>query len=57
MTRYKKKWSGEADAKLQDWNIYYSDGIEEYTTSVIGFLSAIGGIREHIPVCASKTIL
>ena len=37
-----KKWSDEADAKLQDcfaitdWNMFLdsSDGIEEYTTSV-----------------------
>ena len=39
-----KKWSDEADAKLQDcfaitnWNMFQdsSDGIEEYTTSVTG---------------------
>ena len=43
----KKKWSDEADAKLQDclastdWNLFrnYSDGIEEYTTSVTGFIN------------------
>ena len=42
-----KKWSDEADAKLQDcfaitdWNICgdSSDGIEEYTTSVTGFIN------------------
>ena len=47
MTRLIKKWSEEADAKLQDcfattdWNIFRdsSDGIEEYTTSVIGFIN------------------
>ena len=45
MTRSIKKWSDEADAKLQDcfsitdWNMFWdsSDGIEEYTTSVTGF--------------------
>ena len=47
MTRSIKKWSDEADAKLQDsfastdWNMFrdFSDGIEEYTTSVIGFIN------------------
>ena len=42
-----KKWSDEAHAKLQDcfsstdWNMYWdsSNGIEEYTTSVIGFIN------------------
>jgi hypothetical protein len=42
-----KKWSDEADAKLQDcfaltdWNIFRdsSDGIEEYTTLVTGFIN------------------
>jgi hypothetical protein len=41
-----KKWSDEADVKLQDcfsstdWNMFRdsSDGIEEYTTSVPGFI-------------------
>ena len=47
MTRSIKKWSDEADAKLQDcfastdWNMFQesSNGIEEYTTSVIGFIN------------------
>ena len=47
MTRSIKNWSDEADAKLQDrfastdWNMFrhYSDGIEEYTTLVIGFIN------------------
>ena len=47
VTRSIKKWSDEADAKLQDcftstdWNMFWysSDGIEEYTTSVIGFIN------------------
>jgi hypothetical protein len=42
-----KKWSDEADAKLQDcfaitdWSMFRdsSDGIEEYTTSVTGFIN------------------
>jgi hypothetical protein len=42
-----KKWSGDADAKLQDcfastdWNMFQdsSDGIEENTTSVTGFIN------------------
>ena len=46
MTWSIKKWSDEADAKLQDcfastdWNMFHdsSDGIEEYTTSVTGFI-------------------
>ena len=41
-----RKWSDDADAKLQkcfaskDWNMFLdsSDGIEEYTTSVTGFM-------------------
>ena len=40
-------WSDEADAKLQDgfastdWNMFWdsSDGVEEYTTSVTGFIN------------------
>ena len=47
MTRSIKKWSDEADAKLQDcfactdWIMFWdsSDGIEEYTTSVTGFVN------------------
>ena len=47
MTRSIKKWSDEADAKLQDcfastdWNMFRdsSNGNEEYTTSVIGFIN------------------
>jgi hypothetical protein len=46
VTRSIKKWSEEADAKLQDcfastdWNMFWdsSDGIE-YTTSVTGFIN------------------
>ena len=47
VTRSIKKWSDEAYAKLQDcfastdWNMFQdsSDGIEEYTTSVTGFIN------------------
>ena len=47
MTQSKTKWSDDADAKLQDcfastdWNMFCdsSDGIEEYTTSVTGFIN------------------
>ena len=47
VTRSIKKWSDEADTKLQvcfastDWNMFRdsSDGIEENTTSVIGFIN------------------
>jgi hypothetical protein len=47
VTRSIKKWSDEADAKLQDcfastdWNMFWdsSDGIEEYITSVTGFIN------------------
>jgi hypothetical protein len=47
LTRSTKKWSDEADAKLQDsfastdWNMFWdsSGGIEEYTTTVTGFIN------------------
>ena len=47
VTRSIKTWSDETDAKLQDsfastdWNMFRDsyDGIEEYTTSVIGFIN------------------
>ena len=47
VTRSIKKWLDEGDAKLQDcfastdWNMFRdsSDGIEEYTTSVTGFIN------------------
>jgi hypothetical protein len=50
-----KKWSDEADAKLQDcfastdWNMFWdsSDGIEEYTTSVTGFINKC--IEDMVP--------
>ena len=55
VTRSTKKWSDEADAKLQgcfaitDWNMFRdsSDGIEEYTTSVTGFVNKC--IEDVIP--------
>ena len=47
VTRSIGKWSDDADSKLQecfastDWNMFWdsSDGIEEYTTSVTGFIN------------------
>jgi uncharacterized protein YecT (DUF1311 family) len=49
VTRSIKKLSDEADAKLQDcfsstaWNMFRdsSDGIEEYATSVTGFINTM----------------
>ena len=49
MTKSIKKWSDEADAKLQDcfastdWKMFRDshDGIDEYTTSVIGFIDDV----------------
>ena len=61
MTWSIKKWSDEADAKLQDcfaltdWNIFRdcSDGIEEYTTSVTGFINKC--IEDVIPTVTVRT--
>jgi hypothetical protein len=46
VTQSIRKWSDEADPKLQDcfastdWNVFWdSSGIEEYTTSVTGFIN------------------
>ena len=56
VTQSIKKWSDEADAKLQDcfastdWNMFRdsSNGIEEYTTSVTGFINkCIEDVRPH----------
>ena len=60
MTVY-KRWSGEADAKLQDcfvstdWNTFRdsSDGIEEYTTSVTGFINKC--IEDLVPTVTVRT--
>ena len=59
--RSKKKWSDEADAKLQDsfaitdWNMFRvsSDCIEEYTTSVTGFINKC--IEDVIPTVTVRT--
>jgi hypothetical protein len=56
-----KKWSDEADAKLQDcfaitdWNMFWdsSDGIEEDTTSVTGFINKC--IEDVIPTVTVRT--
>ena len=62
VTRSIKKWSDEADAKLQDcfsstdWNMLCdsSDGIEEYTTSVTGFISKC--IDDVVPTVTVHTV-
>jgi hypothetical protein len=55
-----KKWSDEADAKLQDcfaitdWNMFWdsSDDIEEYTRSVTGFINkCIEDVVPTVTVC------
>ena len=61
MTSSIKKWSDEADAKLQDcfastdWNMFRdsSNGIEEYTTSVIGFINKY--INDVVPTVTVRT--
>ena len=61
MTRSIQKWSDDADAKLQDcfastvWNMFRdsSDGIEEYTTSVTGFINKC--IEDVIPTATVRT--
>ena len=61
VTRSIKKWSDEADAKLQDcfaitdWNMFRdsSDGIEEYTTSVTGFTNK--SIEDVVPTVTVRT--
>ena len=61
VTRSIKKWSDEADAKLQDCfaitgrNMFRdsSDGIEEYTTSVTGFINKC--IEDIVPTVTVRT--
>ena len=61
VTRSMKKWSDEADAKLQDcfaitdWNMFWdsSDGIEEYTASVTGFINKC--IDDIVPTVTVRT--
>ena len=60
VTRSIKKWSEEADAKLKDclastdWNMFHSsDGIEEYTRSVTGFINKC--IEEVVPTVTVRT--
>ena len=58
-----KKWSDEADAKLQDcfaitdWNMFQDspEGIEEYTTSVNGFINKC--IDEFVPTATVRTYI
>ena len=60
VTRSIRKWSDDADAKLQDcfastdWNMYWdsSDGIEESTASVTGFINkCIDDVVPTVTVC------
>jgi hypothetical protein len=61
VSRSIKKWSDETDAKLQDcfastdWNTLRdsSNGIEGYTTSVIGFINKC--INDVVPTVHSPT--
>jgi hypothetical protein len=61
VTRSIKKWSDEANAKLQDcfasadWNMFQdsANGIEEYTTSVIGFINK--SIDDVVPTVTVRT--
>ena len=61
MSRSIKRWSDEADAKLQDcfasidWNMFQdsSNGNEEYTTSVIGFIGKC--IDDVVPTVTVRT--
>ena len=61
MIRSIKKWSDVADAKPQDcfastdWNMFWdsSDGIEEYTTSVTGFINKC--IDDIVPTVTVRT--
>ena len=61
VTRWVRKWSEEADARLQDcfastdWNMFwdYSDGIEVYTTSVTGIINKC--IDDVVPPVTVRT--
>ena len=61
MTCSIRKWSDDADAKLQDcfastdWNMFWdsSDVIEEYTTSVTGFINKC--IDDVVPTVTVRT--
>ena len=61
MTRSMRKWSDDADATLKDcfastdWNMFWdsSNGIEEYITSVIGFITKC--IDDVIPTVTVRT--
>jgi hypothetical protein len=61
VTRSIKKWLEEPDVKLQDcfastdWNMFRdsSDGIEEYTTSVTGFINKC--IDDVVPTVTVRT--
>jgi hypothetical protein len=61
VTQSIKKWSDETDAKLKDsfastdWNMFRdsSNGIEEYTTSVTGFINTC--IDDIVPTVTVHT--
>jgi hypothetical protein len=53
MTRSIRKWSDDADATLKDCFASTSNGIGEYTTSVIIFINKC--IDEVIPTVAVRT--
>jgi hypothetical protein len=61
VTRSIRKWSDDEDATLQDsfastdWNMFRdsSNGIEEHTTSVIGFINK--GIDDAVPTVTVRT--
>ena len=55
MTRSIKKWSDEAEAKsvLQDCSGILPDVIEEYTTSVTGFINKC--IEDVVPTVTVRT--
>ena len=64
MIRSMKKWSDEADAKLQDclamtdWNMFRDspDSIEEYATSFTGFINkCIDDVVPTVTVCTVHT--
>ena len=62
MTQSIKKWSDDADAKPQDclastdWNMFRdsSNGIEEYTTSVTGFINK--SIENVVPTVTVRIV-
>ena len=52
MTRSMRKWSVEADNKLQDF-FASTDGFEEFTTSVLNFLNTC--VDDVVPTVTVRT--